>query len=367
MDRLRALAQSETPPLAALEKLYRSLDRLIDTCSTDDLIRLKSTFREERIVFTDSGIWSNSQGLFIASDGNDLPGTEVVRSSVRDLSMWHKLEVPDRPTPELAIAWLLHLPSGTRLPAGDFKRVREILLLYPGRIWGECGRWLNLAGEMAPIETLKYSVSRQSGIAWNHLHEWVKQKTADFLRLSVETLESSPFSNLPSLGSQIEERFQQSPLLTDPPKECAWLNQLGQDLKRIVQREGETDTDLILALASDLTRTVLQNVPKLELTPYLHGVPAGTPRRSETCWSNGVLHVEDRPMAKLAKAVAREVGRAFGRTEIEDAIKFCFDRSPEFVTEYMEENFRLGPKRLTSRSVEQSWSRRRTIWVQFPT
>ncbi len=344
LDRLRALAQSEAPPLAVLEKLYRSLDRLIDSCSTDDLIRLKSAFREERIVFTDSGNWANAPGVFIVSDLNELPDTEVVRSSVRDLSMWHKLGVPDRPTPELAIAWLMQLPSESRLSVGDGKRVRELLPLYPTRIWNECRRWLNLSGEMVPIEKLGYSLSRQSGTPSAHLHEWVKQQTADFLRLSSETSESAPFSSLLALGSQIEERFQQSPLLTQDSKECPWLNQLGKDLRRIAPRDGETDTELIRMRASDLARTVLQIVPKLELTPYLKGVPAGTPRSSEVCWANGVLYVQDRPMAKLAKTVARELGRTFGRNEIEEAIKFCFDRPPEFVAQYMEENFRLSPR-----------------------
>ena len=344
LDRLRALAQSEAPPVAALEKLYRSLDRLIDTCSTDDLIRLKSVFRDERIVFTDTGSWSNAPGVFISSDLTELPDTEVVRSSVRDLSMWHKLGVPDRPTPELAISWLFQLPSESRLSVGDAKRVRELLPLYPTRIWNECRRWLNLSGEMVPIEKLDYSLSRQSGTPSTHLHEWVKQTTADFLRLSSETSESGPFSSLPALGSQIEERLQQSPLLTQASKACPWLNQLGKDLKRIAPRDGETDTELIRLRASDLARTVLQIVPKLELTPYLKGLPAGTSRSSEVCWADGILYLQDRPMAKLAKTVARELGRAFGRNEIEEAIKFCFDRPPEFVAQYMEENFRLSPR-----------------------
>jgi hypothetical protein len=55
------------------------------------------------------------------------------------------------------------------------------------------------------------------------------------------------------------------------------------------------------------------------------------------------LYVEDRSAAKLAKAVALEIGRVFGRQELIDAVKICYDRSPEFVTEYLEENFQLRP------------------------
>jgi hypothetical protein len=353
LDRLRALSQADIPPAAALEKLYRSLDRLIDTCSTEDLVRVKKAFREERIIFTDSGDWSTTQSVFIAAEEHDLPGAEIIRGSVRDLAMWHKVGVQNRPTAELAIEWLLQIPSCSRLTASDGRRIRELLPLYPARIWDECGHWLNLAGEWVPIHTLSYCLPKQSGIPWSHLHEWVKQKTADFLRLSTETSDSDPFSSLPSLGGQIEERFQQSPLLTESPKACHWLNQLGEDLKRIESKDGETDAELIRSRASDLARTIWQDVTALELTPYIEGVPAGTPRRSEACWSSGVLYAEQRPMAKLAKVVSRELGRFFGRTDIEEAIKFCFDRPADYVTDYMEEHFRLMPREITDSHADQ--------------
>ncbi len=362
LDRLRALAQSVEPPVATLEKLYRSLDRLVDTCSTEDLKHVKAAFHDEPIVFTDSGTWSSAPGVFIAAEVEGLPGGEFVRSSVRDLSMWHKLGVAERPTPELEIEWLSQLEMQSRLSVINAKRVRELLARYPTRIWDESHRWLNLAGEIVPLQSLKYSLSKQSGTPWNHLHEWVKQETADFQRLSGDISASLPFTGLPSLGSQIEERFEQTPLLTEVSRDCPWLRQLGQDLMRIVPIHDETDIEAIRTLASDLARTVLQIVPRLELTPYLRSVPAGTPRRSEACWTNGVLYVEDRPMPKLAKAVARELGRSFGRVEIEEAIKFCFDRPAEFVTEYMEENFKLVPRELD----EPFCSRPDTTQVTIP-
>ena len=89
----------------------------------------------------------------------------------------------------------------------------------------------------------------------------------------------------------------------------------------------------------------METVPGLELIPYIGGVPAGTPRKAEALWQDRVLYVEDRPIAKVAKAVCQELGRAFsGRQTIADAIKFCFERSPEVVNEYMEENFKLVPR-----------------------
>jgi hypothetical protein len=49
-------------------------------------------------------------------------------------------------------------------------------------------------------------------------------------------------------------------------------------------------------------------------------------------------------MAKLARYVAQELGRAFRRPDIADAIKICFERPRKFVIEYLEENFELAPE-----------------------
>jgi len=45
------------------------------------------------------------------------------------------------------------------------------------------------------------------------------------------------------------------------------------------------------------------------------------------------------------------LGRVFGRLEIIDAIKLCYDRSPEFIAEYLEENFKLIPSEVVDKAV----------------
>jgi len=148
---------------------------------------------------------------------------------------------------------------------------------------------------------------------------------------------------LSPLASQIDEQFHKSPSLFEGQTRPAWLRQLGEDLQRL-EDDGQSETDGIRVLAASLEATVWQTVPGLELIPYIGGVPAGTPRRAEALWQERVLYVEDRPIAKVARAVCQELSRAFpGRQAIADAIKFCFERSPDVVSEYMEENFRLAP------------------------
>jgi hypothetical protein len=340
LDCLRTLARAEKPPVHEVEKWYRRLDQLIETCSTEDFANIKEAFCKEKIILTEKGAWTNALGVYLSSDEEDVPDAEVVRDSVHDLTLWRKIGLAERPTSDLAIQWLKALPSGKVLPQDDARRVRALLARHAIRIWDECGHWLNLAGEWVPVATFGYALTMQSLVPWSHLHEWVKQKTADLQRCPVEITEQHPFSDVPLLAAHIENRFHQN-LIPGHPERRPWLEQLGAGLQRI-ELADEPEAIRIRGLAKELARTEWQTTPGLEIIPYIDGVPAGTPRSAEVVWLGNMLYVEDRGLAKVARAVSQELGRVFGRQEIADAIKLCFDRSPEFVSEYLEENFTLS-------------------------
>lgn len=343
LDCLRALAKADKPPIHEVEKWYRRLDQLADACSTADLTNIRNAFREERIVLTESVIWTNGAGVFLSSGDDDVPGAEIIRRSVQDLALWGKVGIAERPTVELALAWLKQLPSGSVLTQTDLRRVKALLARHAARIWTECGHWLNLAGEWAPTRGLGYSLSMQSLTRWSHLHEWVKQKTADLQQLPVEITELHPFSDIPPLAGHIEERFESNPRLAGVPERQPWLRQLGIELQR-VDLDNADETSQINSLGRELAETAWQVTDRLEMVPYIDGAPAGMPRSAEAVWRDGSLFVIDRPHARLARAVAQELGRSFRRQDIADAVKLCFDRSADFVTDYMEENFKLLPQ-----------------------
>jgi hypothetical protein len=340
VDCLRALAKAESAPAQEVDKWYRRLDQMINSCSTADLANIKKAFREEPIVLAEGGAWTTALGVFVASDDEDLPGAEVIRPSVRDLALWNRLGVAERPTVDLAIQWLAQLPSGSVLSLGNARRVRALLPLHSVRIWNECGHWLNLAVAWVPTATLRYSLTMQSLVSRTHLHEWVKQQTADLQSLQAEISQAPPFSCLPSLASSIEERLNRQLIVSSPPAMQPWLSQLGADLQRLVADE-DTETVYIRGRGAKLSATLWQSTQFLELIPYIGGVPAGTPRSAEAIWLDNVLYVKNRPASELAMAVSLELGRVFRRPDIVEAIKFCFDRPPKFVTEYLEANFTL--------------------------
>jgi hypothetical protein len=341
LERLRALAKASRPPVAEVDKWYHRLDQAMDSCSTADAQAIKHAFRTEKLILSEAGDWSTNAGVYLADDPA-VPGAATIRASVRHLAFWKKIEVDDRPTAERAIKWLSELPSGRALAPEEARRVRALLPLHAARIWDECGHWINLAGEWSPVDRLKYAMSMQSLVAWSNLHEPVKQQTADLRELSVDVTSAAPFSGLPLLSTKIEERFQGDLLLSVPAEEKPWIQALGAGLRRL-ELEDQVQTARVRSLAEDLATTTWQCAPGLQVVPYIEGTPVGTPRRADVLWVARKIYVEQLSKARLAKRVPEEVGKAFGRAELRAALDYAFERSPDDVRAYLEENFKLAP------------------------
>lgn len=349
---LRALAKSDKAPAHEVEKWYRRLDQMLDGCSTAAAQDIRNAFKAEKLILAQDGTWLTSGGVFLAGDEEDVPGAAVVRASVLDLSLWHRIGVADRPSADLALQWLGTLVSGKALSADDARRVRTLLVRYPVRIWEERGHWLNLVGEWAPVETLAYGLSMQTLFRWSHLHEWVKRKTADFQRLSGETVQAPPFSALPALSDLVEEHFNQPSLLAGMEDRRAWLTAFGTQLGRIELADA-AETERVRALAEAIAATSWVQTHKLEAVPYLDGVPAGTARLTDILWLERKLFVSPLSKAKLAKRVPEEIGRNLS-ADIRAALAYAFERPPEDIREYLEENFTLAPEQLVAASTAEA-------------
>ena len=344
LDRLRALAKSDRVPAHEVEKWYRRLDQMLDGCPTADAQNIKNAFKAEKLILAQDGTWVTSSGVFLAGDDEDVPGAAVIRSSVLDLSLWRRINVADRPSADLALQWLGTLVSGKALGADDARRVRSLLVRYPTRIWEECRHWVNLMGEWVAVDTLAYAMSMQSRFTYGHLHDWVKRKTADFRQLSADIVHGAPFSSLAALSDLVEERFNQPSLLAGLADRRAWLTAFGTHLARI-ELADPAETERVRALAALIAATSWITSPKLEVIPYLQGVPAGTARLTDVLWLDCKLFVSPLSKAKLAKRVPEEIGKSLS-ADIRAALAYGFERSPEDIKAYLEENFTLGPEQV---------------------
>ena len=341
LERLQALVGSRPPLLPEVQKWCHSLDRLFDRCSTEEINAIKAAFGANRMILTEQDNWASTEEVFLSTYEDGVPGAVLIHPSLRMLALWRKIGVPERPSADQAIDWLKGLPSGGTLTPSDARRARTLMSGYPHRIWDECGHWLNLQGEWVPIDRLAYSLTMQSLVPWIHFFPGVKARIADFQSLSAETCQSYPFSAFPTIGDVIEERIRgQSGLLN--AQEKLWVTALGEGLQRVVMEDSDS-TERVRGLAGRLSRTRWQVAAGLESEPYIGGTPAGLPRAIEVLWRADILYVQRGSQAKIARLVPQEIARAFNRNDITDATKLCYERPPEFINEYLEDNFNLAP------------------------
>ena len=181
----------------------------------------------------------------------------------------------------------------------------------------------------------------QSLVSYRHLHEWVKEKTADFQRVSGEALASPPLSNLPPLSACLEERFQESPVLPRSGNSKEWMRTFGIELSRI-ELDSEEEADRVRCLADRLAKSTWIEASPLEIIPYIDGTPAGTSRNADVVWVDHSLYVERLPKARLARRVPEEIQKAFVRPDIKAALDYAFERPTQDVKEYLQENFVLA-------------------------
>ena len=342
LDRLRVLSNVDDAPLDEIVKWYRRLDDLVQNCSTDELSKVQDAFRSEALIYTDSREWSRSGSVFLNSNEEDVPGALVIHESARQLNLWPRMGVEQRPSVELAVAWLKGLPKGKRLPENEQSRVKALISRYPERVWSECGAWLNLEGEWVGTNELSYRITMQSLIPWANLFKKIKTTVADLRMLSAETCNGLPFSNMPTLASSVEERIEDGTRGGLRSISKPWLNALGKGLSR-VDLDDNNEAVRIRDQGVRMSGTKWQIAEGLKSIPYIDGSPAGTTRKVDVIWKDDSLFVEDRDVARLFKAVAQELARPFDRADIAEAIKASIERSPEFIQEYFDSNFTLLP------------------------
>jgi len=351
LDYLKSLASSSSPPAHEVDKWYFKLDSILNDCTTQRLELVKTAFQNENIIFTQERNWTSAAGVFLNSDEQDVPGAETIRESVRHLSLWRKIGVADRPSVDLAIAWLRQLPSGERLSPADLRRVKAFCALHPFRVWAECKHWHNLSGEWVPVDSLLYSITMQSLIKTAHLHDWVKKRTADFQSLPVTVSSQAPFNGCQQLSCVIEERFIANLQGLDHPEHKQWMQHTGAILMRIIL-EDESAMNRIRALARDLSETGMLSCPEIEIVPYIGGEPAGIPTRTQCVWKDRVLYTANLSKAKRAHVVPRVIGSHFAHPLIDPIINYCYERSPAQIKAYLEENFPLAPEQTIAPETE---------------
>jgi len=340
IDRIRALATVETPPVHEVAKWYDALDRVLCRCRPEDLAKARGAFSAASLILAEDLTWCRLGEVYLEPTDHEFADTPLVHSSVRGLSMWRRIGVPETPSVGLIIDSLKRLPSGQKPDSQALPRLRGFLKRYAHQVWDECQHWLSLEGTWVPTSGLNYRVSMQSLAKYTDLFPTFKARTVDFRMLSADTCDEPPFSTLTNLGAAIDYRIRDRQSDLPEPVEKPWLRALGDALQRVIL-DDQSQTDVVRQVATRLSNTAWQPFKLLRVVPYVENTPAGEPLALDVLWDSTTLYVREIPLSRTFNAVVVELSRPFGLSSIAEAIKACAERDAAFVTEYLEENFKL--------------------------
>lgn len=346
LNPLRKLTESKDPPIREIEKMYKILDQMLDT--SDAKQHIVHAFHQENLVLDKDLRWRTvSAELYIHSDESD-PGALSIYPSISDLNMWDKMGMADRPTADHAIKWLKNLQAKSLSPE-EIQRIKKLLKKYPTRIWKECGRWLNLDGEWTPVDNLKYALTMHSLVRYQHLYTEIRRETADLQQLPRDISIGLPFSRLPLLATKIEYRLDRSQGIIGDPVEKEWLRTIGAGLQHF-RHDSIEEEERIRSLAKRLTVSKWHEVETPRAVPYVDGRKAGKGSMFDVIWESDTIYVRRLPMPKLASRVPQEIGKRFNHRDIQDALHYGFERRPQDIRMYLENNFTLSEDMVEART-----------------
>ena len=340
LSRLHALSGMPQPlqHLPQISRFYEALDRIAVRCTPAELSPIKEAFSQKAIILTEAGDWLSSGELCIFPDEDN--SSPSIHTSLRNLGLWLRIEVSQRPALERTIVWLNSLEGGTKLDAATAKRVRAALQRDPVRIWNECQHWLTLDSTWAPVHDLKYRLTMQSLMKWGELFPSIKCATANLQMLSVEIAQMAPFVDIRNLGEAVEFRVTRFIESARASGSREWLTKLADGMCR-VKFSNDEETCRVRRVAQRLCQTTWSTFVQLDVTPYVEGAPAGEPFTPKVLWQDAKLYVAGQSTVRLYKDLAEELARPFDHKQVADAIAACIDRTPEFVAEYFEAHFEL--------------------------
>lgn len=347
LQRIKIFSTSQNPPVYELEKIYSSIDRLLPKCSTSDIDHIKEVFASEPLIYSDQGTWCGSREVFQNPDSQDIPEVALVLPQLRNLQMWTRIGVAERPTFDLLLESLKKLSSGQQLDSQTFKRVRSLIARAPVRVWNEFGHWISLERSWIPVSDLKYSYTMQSMFKYGELFPKIKQQTADLQELDVSTIAQPPFSNLKPLKLSLTYKISEPPDNLSEPVVKPWMFHLGHTLRYILV-DDPLQQETIRKAAERLEKTVWQAFDNLKIIPFIAGSPAGQSSSSPVFWEGTTLYVHDVSPVKIISSICDEIAPPFNSDDIREAIKICVEREESFIDEYLHSAFTFVPIPLPS-------------------
>lgn len=345
VNRIRNVSQNPELPTQEIARWYNNLDRILNHCTTSELIELKKIFRNENLIYTEKLSFTSSDDVFLDPGDLDLPGVSIVHSSVRHLIIWEKIGVATRPTIDLLIEWLATLKSGSLLQADDLKQVKKILTLDPEKTIIRCNHWISLQNIWSPVSSFKYKLTKNNEVRSKDFFSNFKEIIADMRMISDERSNFFFYQDLPDIRDVITYKVTKNEDCRKSIIQKPWLSLLAGLFSRIIMDEPET-TERVRKVADRLNKTKWINVESLGISPYIEKIKAGDDYEGIVFWDKEKFFVKNLPLSDIFEEIVQELSYPFKSSAIKTAIHTCVERPVEFVQGYLMNNnlFKIEPE-----------------------
>ena len=342
VDRIIALAKSDSPPLHALAKWYEALDRAAARAKPNEIDQLREVFSNYPLIWTNDQQWSRSAEVFCFADSEVMPEAPTIHESVDRLPLWNRIGVADRPSEAVVLGWLGALKVGEKLEVSTALRVKACLANFSTQVFDQLQCWISLDNHWLQATDFQYKLDSTNSFRVFDLFVNARRYTADLRDIRNQEAADRLFAALEDLPTAIRLVISKTVFDGDSRTPPAWMKALGETLQRIVLEDKELQ-ERVRNLGKRVANTKLQIVETLQVTPYLNNEPVGQSVDHNALWQESVLFLKNRKIVEILDELVSELQRPFHLSAISDAIRVCVERTESFVIEYLDGKFDLEP------------------------
>lgn len=285
-------------------------------------------YRNLPLILTERHGWKRPSEAFRRPGSVDLPDTPLVLQDLRSLDLWDKLGVREEPDFSDVLKYVASIPSGV-LAEDDARRVESCIARNPNEIW-TLGKWFNCEGLWVATSSLRYQLTKESGIKPSELMPQFRRTSADLTKSTCSSCQ------LPDLLSRCEVKFEPIQAREEEPVP-RWLALLTERLCHVLL-ENDVLQQRVREKASVLSKTFWVHCRKISRVQLIQGDQVferqGT---SKVFWDEAgkTLFLTELDEADEAEEVGRCLSEALGWVDLRTIIAYCCGRSEDQVVRYV--------------------------------
>lgn len=338
IERLVALSTADFDSKDEAIRIYKQLDKSLPHLEPKfDRYRQEinplASLLHKSVVLTEDHGWKQPNEVFHSPGVVKLPATPVLLQKLRGLALWQKLGIKVEPDWEDVLRYASEVQTGS-LSEDDLKFVQGCLSKSPDEVW-RLGKWLNCEERWVAVTSLRYRLTKDSGIKPSDLTLQFRRCTADLTRFQCSSC------LLPDVLSCCDVGFE--PLQVGEEQQLPiWLSLLTDRLSHVVL-ENDGLQQRVREKASVLSGSLWVHCRKISRVLLIEGDQVLERQGTSNVFWDEVgqrLYLTDLDEADEPEEIGKCLSEALGWRDLEKIIAYCCGRPEEQVLGYIKKRIR---------------------------